>query len=60
MLIKVFKIKYSQTIPKITTMVNNGGSKNKCWWLIKKTKSPNSGLRVSEIDKMSSDNLPGQ
>ena len=37
---KVFKIKFSQTIAKIIIMMNNAGVKNKSGWLIKNIKSP--------------------
>ena len=33
---KVFNIKFSQTIAKIIAMMNNAGCKNKSGWLIKK------------------------
>ena len=43
---KVFKIKGSRTIAKITIMGNDAGSKDKYGRLTTHMKSPNSGLTV--------------
>ena len=43
---KVLKIKFSQIIAKITIMVNNVGSKNKCGKVMKNMKPSNNGLSI--------------